>query len=325
MDTLLTLRNGALAALVAILALYGIAGLTDIDPGEVGLQVKKIGANKGILPDTLDTGLHWIEPFRYDVVTYDTRQRQYDITEMPSNTKDGQPINVDVSIEIGLIDKDVPALHERIGRHWYEQVVFPALRASIRNTTTYWLSDTVYTAEGRRDIQSRVQRELREHISPYGMTVAVNLRDIIFKNEDFVKTLEEKAKAAQRVTIEQRNAEAAAQTAIRVANIAEGEKQKRIKAGEAQREELRLQGEGERLQKEEQAKGILAIARAQAEGTRLQVLAYGSGQTYASVKWAENLGPNVKVWGVPTGSPGTSTVMDLNGLVQGAFKSAEGK
>lgn len=309
----------AVGLLVVLLLLYGMAGITDIDPGEMGLQVKKIGTNKGILSETLDTGLHWVEPFRYDVVIYDTRVKQYDLKEMVSNTRDGQPITVDVSLEIGLIDKEVPALHERIGHNWYEQMVFPALRASIRNTTTYHLSDIIYTADGRRDIQNRVQDELREHVSGYGIKIAVNLRDINFKNTDFIAALEEKAKAAQRVVIEQRNAEAAAQSAIKVTNIAEGEKQKRIKAAEAEREELRLQGEGERLQKEEQAKGILAIAKAQAEGTRLQVLAYGSGLTYASVKWAENLGPNVKVWGVPTGAPGTNTIIDLNGLVKGAF------
>jgi hypothetical protein len=55
------------------------------------------------------------------------------------------------------------------------------------------------------------------------------------------------------------------------------------------------------------------------EGTRLQVQAYGDGKTYASVKWAENLAPKLKVWGVPTGSPGTGTMVDLNGMLKGAF------
>jgi len=77
-----------------------------------------------------------------------------------------------------------------------------------------------------------------------------------------------------------------------------------------------------RQKKEQEAKGILAIAQAEAEGTRLQVNAFGDGKTYASVKWAENLGPNVKVWGIPTGTPGTTSLMDINGIVKGAFTGA---
>lgn len=75
----------------------------------------------------------------------------------------------------------------------------------------------------------------------------------------------------------------------------------------------------------QQPKGILAIARAKAEGTRLQVQAYGSGETYASVKWAENLAPKLKIYGIPTGAPGTTSLMDLNGMLQGKLTGMVGK
>jgi hypothetical protein len=97
----------------------------------------------------------------------------------------------------------------------------------------------------------------------------------------------------------------------------EGQKLKRIAEAEANREELKLEGEGQRLKQEEEAKGILAIAKAKAEGTRLQVNAYGSGATYASVKWAESIGPDFKVYGVPVGAEGTTTIMDLAGKLSG--------
>jgi hypothetical protein len=116
-----------------------------------------------------------------------------------------------------------------------------------------------------------------------------------------------------------------AQEAIKVANIAEGQKQKqkRIKEAEAEKEELRLQGEGKKLRDIEIAAGNLALFKAKAEGTRLQVLAYGSGDTYASVKWAESIGPDFQVYGVPTGAPSTSSIVDLNSVIQGAFKGVK--
>ena len=184
------------------------------------------------------------------------------------------------------------------------------------------LSDQIYTGAGRDRIQKLITNTMENHVGKYGINVYVNLRDVQFTNHEFVATLERKASAAQKEEINRREAIAAEQEAIRVANIAEGEKQKRIKAAEAQAEELRLQGFGERQQKEEQAKGILAVGQAEAEVVRLRNEAMNGpgGDKIVAMTWAENLGPNVKVYGVPTGAPGTASMMDLNGLLNGAFK-----
>ena len=267
----------------------------------------------------LPPGIRWVDPIQNDVFTYDARLKQYNLDGVLSSTKDGQPIKVDLSVEMGLIGEAIPTLHQNIGRAYYDQVVYPAIRSTLRNTTTEELSDEIYTGEGRSHIQNKMQQVLRDKLKPLGFRISVNLREIIFTNADFVDLLENKAKAQQKVEIERRNAEAAVNTAKKEANIAEGKKQARIKAAEAQKEEIRLKGLGERLAKEQEAKGNLALYRAEAEGTRLQVHAYGNGATYASVQWAKNMGPNVKVYGIPTGSPGSTAVMDLNGILKGAF------
>ena len=317
-----TLSSAAVVLLIVIGALFGFAGLTDIDPGEVGLKIKMIGKDKGMQDDTLDTGMHWINPVTYDIATYDTRLKQYTLEDVASTTKDGQPVLVDLSLEIGLMDKGVPNLHETVGKNYFDQVVYPATRSAIRNNTSKQLSDGIYTGEGRALVQEGIAEFLKPKLAEKGIIVEVNLRDISFSNAQFVQTLEQKAMAQQQVLIKERNAKAAEHEADRMENIADGKKRVRVKQAEAKKEELRLEGEGEKLKQEEVAKGILAIAKAKAEGTRLQVNAYGSGETYASVKWAEHMGANVKVYGFPTGATGTASVMDLNGVFKGVFPSS---
>lgn len=307
---------------IIIVLLYGLAGFTGIEPGETGLKVKQFGENKGMQDDTLDTGTHWNDPIMYDIPVYDTRFKQYSLVgenAVSAQTKDGQPVMVDVSLEMGLEDSRVPWIHENIGKGFWEKVIYPALRSAIRSEVPSELSENIYTSEGRTKIQNRLQELLDSKYKTKGFNMTVNLRDIEFTNQQFVATLEEKAAAAQRVIIEERNAEAAEQIAIRVENKAEGEKQRVIKEAEAEAEKLKQEGIGLRDRKTEEAKGILAIARAQAEGIRLKVNAYGDGSTYASVRWAEEMGPNVKVYGYPTGAAGTASVMDLNGVFKGAF------
>lgn len=314
----ISIRLVAGIILIAIVLLYGLVGLNNIELGEVGLRVRMLGMGRGST-EMLPPGTRWVDPIMNDVFIYDARLKQYDLPGAPASTKDGQPIKVDLSVELGLIGGEIPTLHQNIGRSYYDQVVYPAIRSTLRNTTTEELSDEIYTGEGRKHIQDTMEERLRDKLMEMGFRISVNLREIVFTNEDFVGLLENKAKAQQKVEIERRNAEAAVNIAKRKANIAEGEKQARIKAAEAQKEEIRLKGLGERLAKEQEAKGNLALYKAEAEGTRLQVNAYGSGRTYASVQWAKNMGPNVKVYGIPTGSPGSSAIMDLNGILKGAF------
>ena len=304
---------------------YWVAGFTEVEPGEYAILIQQFGSDKGVKDDGLDVGTHWVEPFYYDVENYDTKARQYPM-EVQASTKDGQPVSVHATFEISLDAAMVKVLHSTIGRDYYNRVVEPAARAAVRDALPTQMSDTVYTDAGRALIQAAIMSDLDEkRVGDRGILVSVNLQEVRFLNQDFVNTLEEKARAAQQATIQERLAEAAEQEAIKVANIAEGEKQKRIKEAEAVREEMRLTGEGSRLQKEEEAAGLLAMVTAEAEGVRLrrEALSGKGGAEMVSIAWAENLGPNVKVYGFPTGAPGTNSIIDVNSVIQGALRSSQ--
>lgn len=298
---------GAITVFVA--AIWGLGGFTGIEPGEVGLIVKQFGDGRGMQEITLDTGTHWVEPFTNDVITVDTRLKQYSLDSIPAGTQDGQPITVDVSFEIGLVDSNVPALIENIGTDWYSQVVYPAARAAIRTATANKLSDEVYTGAGRAAIQVELTNSLQEKLEAYGIRITANLRDIQFQNQDFVATLERKAKAAQEETIQERLAAAATQEALKVEETAKGDRFKRQQAAEAQKYELQAQGEGQRLQQEQIALGILAVGQAEADVIKLKAnaLTGSGGQLYRDIEVLGGLGQAVEFYGVPTGAEGTST------------------
>jgi regulator of protease activity HflC (stomatin/prohibitin superfamily) len=314
----------AAATVAGVAALYGLAGITFIEPGEQGILVKQFGADKGMQPGGLTTGTTWVDPFSYDVIVYDTKANQYEMDTMNSQTKDGQPILVDVSFDISLNSEVVYKLHEKVGPDWYNRIVLPAARSAIRTSTASVLSDQIYTNEGRTAVSKMITAIIQTKTSDF-INIDTNLRDLSFENKAFIQKLEEKAVSAQQEEINRRNAKAAEQEAIRVANVAQGLKAKTILESEAAREQARLRGEGSRLEKEEEAKGLLAMATAEAEGQRLrrEALAGPGGQEMVSIEWAKNMGPNVKVYGIPTGAPGTSSLMDLNGILKGAFKGAE--
>lgn len=320
MKILRLISAAALALLLFLSIIYGLSGLTKVDPGHVALQIQMLGLDRGKI-STLPLGWRWVEPFSNDVATYDIReQQQQELKDMAAGTADGQPILVDMSIQTGLDPDKVALLHTSVGEDYYNRIVFPALRASIRTATGGVLSDHIYTQLGRKAVQDAVEKALNDRFNQYGIKFSANLRDIRFANADFIHTLEEKAKAAQRIEIATRNAAAEAQSAIQVANRAEGAKQKVIREAEAEREKDRLGGEGVKLRKENEAKGILAIAQAEAEGLRLRNAALGSGANVVAMEWARNLGPNVKVLGYPLGAPGTTGLFNIDGVLGDALR-----
>ncbi len=312
------------AIAASFLMVYGVAGCTHIAPGEVGILMKNLGSDTGMQKEVLTMGTHWVDPTLYDVTIYDTRLQQYQLEDTDASSQDGQPIQVDVSLEIGLDDAQVPFLHSKVGRNWFEQIVKPSAISALRQATASIVSDSVYTGVGRVNIEKAAEQVLKEKYEAFGIRLNFNVRDVQFQNKAFVQTLEKKAAASQQEIIETRLALAAIQEAVKISNTAEGAKQKKIKEAEASMEESRLQGQGLRLRKEEEAKGIFAIAKAEADGTRLrrEALSGAGGSELVSIEWAKNLGPNVKVYAVPTGAPGTTSLMDLNGIMQGALTGA---
>lgn len=321
--TMIKLGGVALVALFVII--YAMAGMTHVNPGETTIIIKNIGDNKGMQKDPLLVGTHWVDPFTYDVVTYNTRLRQMEEVKENGATADGQPIAIVGSLQLGLDPQHVPQLHQEMGPEFYDRVIHPALLSIIKNKLPSQSSDVAYTLKGREAIEKSINEELTARYGKDGIIVVFNLKDLSFLNRKYVDTLEAKAMATQQIEVETRQAAAAIQASIKKSNLAEGEKQSRIRAAEGSREGARLQGEGERLMKEEQAKGILAIAKAEAEGTRLrrEALAGPGGQEMVSIRWAEEMGPNIKVYAFPTGAPGTSSFMDLNGIMEGALKGGK--
>jgi len=305
------LRSVAGTVLVVILALWGIAGITNVELGETGIKTVMLGSDRGHT-EPIFTGTRWIEPFSNDVDVYYTKYEQYDLSgadAVQSQTNDGQPVNLRVSFQIGLIPEQVPWLHENVGQNWYFDVFYPAAIKAIKDSSARLSSDEIYTGVGRTTMAEAIQTQLEAALDGYGIRFQTNLRDVVFKNAEFLSTLEEKARAAQQEEIQRRYALAASQAAIAVQNKAEGQKFKIEQEALAERRRLELIGEGERLQKQEIALGILAVGNAEAEVIRMKAnaLAGSGGALYRDIQILGGLGESVEYYGTPTGAPGTST------------------
>ena len=117
---------------VLFVTAYALSGFNEVEPGEFAIVIEQFGDDKGVRDEGLSVGTHWVEPFSLDVEVYDTKARQYGL-EVQASTKDGQPVSIHITFEISLEAGMVKTLHSTIGRDYYNRVVEPAARASVRD------------------------------------------------------------------------------------------------------------------------------------------------------------------------------------------------
>src|SRR5262245_17980133 len=115
---------------VAVLGLVGLIGagyscssLTTIEPGHVGVSVKKCGGG-GVSDKPIPTGYYWKSVWCEDVVPYPTNLQTIILTNQDNEgsanddsitvtSSEGLPSNVDVSMSFTLDAARVPAIYTK--------------------------------------------------------------------------------------------------------------------------------------------------------------------------------------------------------------------
>ncbi len=318
----------AIILVVIFLLLILSLGWTTVKPTEVAVEINKVKGE--VKTEPLGVGYQFYNKWKTDLVKYNVAIKSYPPdTEkseksneycMELKTNDGQKVNVDVTILYGLKAKEVPQLHQEIGRNYENEVLLPQIRSEGRLVIGEFSAEELYQGKVRETIQDKLRDRLSQAVSKYP---AITVHDVLIRHLSFdgrfEQAIEDKKLAAQQVEINKNKALAQEQEALRIEAEARGEKLKAIQAAQGRAESAMVEADGERYKLEQEAAGMLAKLKAEAEGKRLLTEALGGGSNVVALKFAENIPDKLQIWGVPTGS-NSNTFMDLNGMFGGMFK-----
>ena len=303
-------------------------GLIMVEPNEIAVEVDKIGHK--VIQDPQGVGYHFYWRWTTDMVPYVVSSRAYPADTMGNEkgkeytltlkTNDGQNIDVDLTVIYSLNAKEVPLLHQQVGRHYEDQILLPQIRSEARIAIGNYTAEEIYTGKARDEIQDAIKKRLTHVLAKYP---AIQIQDALMRHfsfsPDFEKAIEQKKMAAQRVEINKNMALAQEQEALRVEAEARGNKLKVVQEAEGRAQSAKIEADAERYKLEQNAAGNLAIYKADAEGKRLQAEALGGGQNVVALKFAEKIPDKLQIWGIPVGSNNTS-IMDLNGVFGNMLK-----
>ncbi len=91
-------------------------------------------------------GFHIIPP--WDILTIYDRRIQQVPHDFVALSKDGLPIQVELSIRFRPVAAELPMLHQDIGANYVEKVVKPEIQSMVRFVLAQYTPEQIYTSEG---------------------------------------------------------------------------------------------------------------------------------------------------------------------------------
>ena len=295
-----------ISALMITLMTTGCVNCAEIDGNEVAVIETTSGPEK----HTLGPGLHVLTGIRNDVFKYPINDQTFvmgrrsekaegdpseiDDGELVVKTRDSQKVWVSFTLRYSLdrskiiypcVDADGKPNGSNCGIHVeardsYEQTwIRPEISRIVKDLASVYTAKDIYAAK-RKDFNDGIERGLEDNrdLGQKGIMVKTFVLDLVRLEPTYEKAISDTMLQEQLKEKATKEAEASKQAAIAarekaqanveiVTQTAEAEKQKRVKAAEA-----------ERYEREQEAIGLLAKGKAQAEVAKLN-----RESTYAGV------------------------------------------
>ena len=224
-----------------ILLFVIIDGLVMVPAGHVAVILDR---GRGVLKESLPTGLHLKIPFWQTSTIMNTQLQTYTMSIAPAEgeiygndaiealTKDGQKVKVDVTVQFFLNSDKASVIYNTVGLDYTGKIVRPASRSVIRNVVTGFTSKELFQMDTRQKAQEMMISGMKENLENKN----INLDDVLLRNiqfsETYLNAIEEKQVAEQKI-----------QKAQFEKQEAEITKEKKVIEASAEAESIRLKGE----------------------------------------------------------------------------------
>jgi regulator of protease activity HflC (stomatin/prohibitin superfamily) len=174
---------GGVGIVVLVLFFVMFASLTTIQPGHVGVSVKKCGGG-GVSPDPIPTGYYWRSLFCEEVVEYPTSVQTLVLSKSPHEGKpvdesitvtssEGLPVSLDVSLSFTLDPAKVPSIYTKfrndidvIAHNFVRQTV----REGVQSVFAQFTAEQLYSTK-REESRVEVQKFLGDRLGNEGFNI----------------------------------------------------------------------------------------------------------------------------------------------------------
>lgn len=169
--------------LAAVLLNIGCMGCTNIEPGHVGVMIKKCSGG-GVQSEPLNVGWQFRNIICEEIEEYPTYQVTLILTksehegtanndEIIVNSSEGLPIGMDVSVSLTLDPKRVPAIYSKYRmdiEHILNTYIKQTVREALQETSAKYTAEQLYSVK-RAETRAEVQTFLKDRLVVDGFNI----------------------------------------------------------------------------------------------------------------------------------------------------------
>src|SRR5829696_1286562 len=224
---------------VIIISIIAISSVRIVDAGHRGILVQFGNVDTDV---SLDEGLHFVVPFRDNVVQIEVRTQKI-VESATSASKDLQDVSTQVALNYHVNPDRAQVLYQQLGPDYSNRVIIPAIQESVKQVTARFNAEELIT--NRETVKNQIEEQIKARLAPYNVVVdALSITEFAFSPQ-FTRAVEAKVEAQQRALQAQNELRRIQIEAQQNEAQAIGEQKANIARAEGIKQSNVLQAEGE--------------------------------------------------------------------------------
>lgn len=264
-----------IAALVGFTVMFG--SWYTVDQGE-----RVVVTRNGAVVDETGPGLHFKTPWIESIERFEVRTAKYKEPTFQAYSKDIQPLDVTMSVNLHADASKVKDIYSQLGRGYIDRIVTPAVLQAGKETFGKYAANDIVNQRDR--IAADIREDLMKKLGASGVIIeTVQVEDIQF-SKAFVQSIEQRM--AAEVEVKKR------------------EQQLRTTEVEAQQAQAKARGEADAVRTAADAEAYRTITtyRAQAEAIKLEADALKANPQWVELVKARKWDGKLPVTMLPNGA-----------------------
>src|SRR5215216_2750086 len=224
---------------IIIISIIAVSSVRIVDAGYRGVLVRFGNVDTDA---SLDEGLHFVIPFRDNVVQMEVRTQKI-VESATSASKDLQDVSTQVALNFHANPDRAQVLYQQLGPDYANRVIIPAIQESVKQVTARFNAEELIT--NRETVKNQIEEQIKARLAPYNVVVdALSITEFAFSPQ-FTTAVESKVEAQQRALQAQNELRRIQIEAQQNEAKAIGEQKANIARAEGIKQSNVLQAEGE--------------------------------------------------------------------------------
>ena len=224
---------------IIIVSVVAVSSVRMVDAGYRGVLVQ---FGDVATDNSLDEGLHFVVPFRDNVVQLEVRTQKI-VESANSASQDLQDVSTQVALNYHINPDRAQVLYQQLGPDYANRVIVPAIQESVKQVTARFNAEELIT--NRETVKNQIEEQITARLAPYNIVVdAISITEFQF-SQQFRTAVEAKVEAQQRALQAQNDLRRIQIEAQQNEAQAIGEQKANIARAEGIKQSNVLQAEGE--------------------------------------------------------------------------------